>query len=199
MFSLYLTTSQVYTDLGLFLPSDADARSYCRVSDFKTPKEGKFNNLTLSGNRLIPLLQKNATNTNPGRVINISSVASLAAKADGGLSAPGHGAWTYHVSKAAANHLTSTLAATLGPKFITCNAILPGIFPSKMSAFGIKEHGDALRNAQPMKRFGTPEVRVFFQTICRTLSGRLTWPLERISEGSAFFCAHELQRISMEL
>ncbi|KAG9075621.1 hypothetical protein FRC06_009981, partial [Ceratobasidium sp. 370] len=65
-------------------------------------------------------LQKDATALDPGRVVNISSVASKDPVADDtGLSAKGQGLWSYNTSKAAVNHLTSTMAVTLAPKFIT--------------------------------------------------------------------------------
>lgn len=62
-----------------------------------------------------------------------------------------------NTSKAAANHLTTQLAVTLGPRKITVNAILPGIFPSKMTAFGIQKGGAAMAASYPMGRIGTPE------------------------------------------
>ena len=44
---------------------------------------------------LTPLLEKDATATDPGRVINISSTASISFIAEGtGLSPPGHGLWS---------------------------------------------------------------------------------------------------------
>ncbi|KAJ3564748.1 hypothetical protein NP233_g8089 [Leucocoprinus birnbaumii] len=56
------------------------------------------------------------------------------------------------------NHLTSALALKLGPHHITVNAILPGLFPSKMTAFGIRKTGEEAFNAsQPTGRFGRPE------------------------------------------
>ncbi|KAM0756465.1 NAD(P)-binding protein [Meredithblackwellia eburnea MCA 4105] len=107
---------------------------------------------------LTPLLAKEATNTNPGRVVNISSVAGLSPRAeDTALGAANHGLWSYNTSKAGANHLTSQLAVTLGPKKITVNAILPGVFPSKMTAFGMANNGDKLAGLHPMGRVGTPE------------------------------------------
>lgn len=78
---------------------------------------------------LTPLLEKGATNLSPGRVINVSSVAGLDPKADNThLGNPGEGVWSYNTSKAAANHLTKTMAVTLARKKITVNAILPGGF-----------------------------------------------------------------------
>jgi len=105
---------------------------------------------------LTDLLAKDATNTDPGRVINISSVNSLQANTEtSSTSADGHGLWSYHTSKAAVNQLTSNMAVTLMPKFVTCNAILPGLFPSKMTAFAFSSNGaDTLASTQPTGRFG---------------------------------------------
>ena len=98
---------------------------------------------------LTPLLTQGSTSTSPGRVVNISSVASLDPVADGSpVSAPGNGLYSYGVSKAAVNHLTSVQAVSLGPKHITVNAILPGIFPSRMTAYGLKMYGDSITKKQ---------------------------------------------------
>ncbi|KAH9903509.1 NAD-P-binding protein [Cubamyces lactineus] len=107
---------------------------------------------------LTPLLAKDATNFDPGRVINISSVAGLLTTAqESKLSSPDHGLWSYGTSKAALNHLTILLATTLAGKYITVNAILPGVFPSKMTAFGLKQHGEAgLAEGNPFRRIGHP-------------------------------------------
>lgn len=107
---------------------------------------------------LTPLLAKDANNIDPGRVIIISSVAGVASIAEStGLGAKGHGLWSYNASKAAAISLSNNLAVTLGPKFITVNAICPGVYPSRMTAYGMKTGGDALAKSHPMGRYGTPE------------------------------------------
>ncbi|KAL5495811.1 hypothetical protein ACEPAI_1275 [Sanghuangporus weigelae] len=100
---------------------------------------------------LTDYLAKDATSFDPGRVINISSTASLDPHAeDTSLANKGNGLWSYNTSKAAANHLTSLLAVTLCPQHITVNAILPGVFPSKMTAFGFRRTGeDKMAAAQP--------------------------------------------------
>ncbi|KAG1894467.1 NAD(P)-binding protein [Suillus fuscotomentosus] len=55
------------------------------------------------------------------------------------------------------NHLTSILAVKLGPQKITVNAICPGIFPTKMTAFGFKNAGEKkILSQQPMGRVGCP-------------------------------------------
>ncbi|KAI0643807.1 NAD-P-binding protein [Trametes meyenii] len=107
---------------------------------------------------LAPLLAKDANSFDPGRVINISSVAGFITTAQGSkLSGADHGLWSYGTSKAAVNHLTILLATTLAPKFITVNAILPGVFPSKMTAFGIKQFGEGgLADGNPFGRIGHP-------------------------------------------
>ncbi|KAJ8591471.1 NAD(P)-binding protein [Rhizopogon salebrosus TDB-379] len=102
-------------------------------------------------------LAKDASALDPGRVINISSVASVSPHAEGLVSADGSGTWSYTVSKAAVNHLTSILAVKLGRQKITVNAICPGIFPTKMTAFGLKNAGEAkVLEGQPMGRVGRP-------------------------------------------
>jgi len=108
---------------------------------------------------LTPLLAKDSDNHDPARVINISSIAALSPIANySKLAGRGNGLWSYHTSKAAVNHLTSQLAVTLGPQFITVNAICPGVFPSKMTAFGFKKLGGAkgMAEGHPWGRVGEP-------------------------------------------
>jgi len=100
---------------------------------------------------------KDANNRDPGRIINISSTASVDPRSEGPLSSEGNGTWSYQPSKAAVNQLTSTLALKLAPHHITVNAILPGLFPSKMTAFGIKSAENLFLKGQPTGRYGTPE------------------------------------------
>lgn len=106
---------------------------------------------------LSDLLAKDATNVDPGRVINISSTSGLDPRAsDSPLAATGSGLWSYHTSKAAVNHLSTQLAVTLAHKHINVNAILPGVFPSKMTAYAFKNKSDTLASVQPTGRAGTP-------------------------------------------
>ncbi|KAG0694092.1 hypothetical protein DFH29DRAFT_1006652 [Suillus ampliporus] len=102
-------------------------------------------------------LAKDANALDPGRVINISSATSVSPHVEGLICADGSGTWSYNVSKAAVNHLTSILAVKLGPQKITVNAICPGIFPTKMTAFAFKTVGEAMiASGQPMGRVGRP-------------------------------------------
>ena len=62
-----------------------------------------------------------------GRIVNIASMAAL------GGTAHSMRAAAYHASKGAVATLTRALACEWGPHGITVNAILPGMFPSKMA------------------------------------------------------------------
>merc|ERR1712151_1455907 len=79
----------------------------------------------------VPLLSPKADNNNdtssidPGRVINIGSVAGLLPQ-----EAPTH---AYDISKAAVHHLTKKMSADLASKHITVNCIAPGFVKTKMS------------------------------------------------------------------
>ena len=107
---------------------------------------------------LLPMLEKGSKgNVDPSRVINISSVAGSINIAESPLSKDGHGTWSYNASKAAVNSLTRTLATSLAPRGITVNAISPGFFPSKMTAFGIKNNKNVLESLQPLGRIGVEE------------------------------------------
>ncbi|KAF7972253.1 hypothetical protein HWV62_18566 [Athelia sp. TMB] len=106
---------------------------------------------------LTELLAKDSTAYDPAHVINISSTASVSGSAEGGLSAEGNGTWSYGISKAATNHLTTTLSVHLVKRNIMVNAILPGVFPSRMTAYGLKTQGDKLTQRQPTGRVGIPQ------------------------------------------
>lgn len=94
----------------------------------------------------LPQLEKGATASDPARIINIGSVD--------GLRVPGIPTYSYSASKAAVHQLTRVLAGELGPRYITVNAIAPGLFPTKMTAAMIAADGDELAAASPLGRFG---------------------------------------------
>ncbi|KAF1917245.1 hypothetical protein BDU57DRAFT_513385 [Ampelomyces quisqualis] len=108
-----------------------------------------------------PLLLKGATAEKPGRVINIASMAGIqtldvTTGEGGGLSKPGHGTFSYGPAKAACIHLTKMTASKLAPKNIMVNVICPGVFPSRMTNFGLDKYKEALESAQPTGRIGKP-------------------------------------------
>ncbi|EMF08655.1 NAD(P)-binding protein [Sphaerulina musiva SO2202] len=108
------------------------------------------------------LLTQSATPHNPSRVINIASMAGITTVdvtvgEEGGLAAPGTGTFSYGPSKAACIHLSKGQASKLMPDHVTVNCICPGVFPSRMTAFGMESALDTLVAGQPSGRVGTPE------------------------------------------
>jgi dehydrogenase/reductase SDR family member 4 len=86
-----------------------------------------------------------------GRIINISSISGLRARADG--------TGAYCISKAAMNMMTQVMARELAPHNILVNAIAPGSIKTEFSRVDW-EHPE--RKAQrireiELKRFGEPE------------------------------------------
>lgn len=81
-----------------------------------------------------------------GRVINLSSIASLTGNA---------GQVNYAAAKGALNAATKSLAREVATRGITVNAVAPGIIDTPMSeaAFDAAE----IARLVPMKRAGTPE------------------------------------------
>lgn len=88
------------------------------------------------------------TADDPARVINIGSVA--------GMKTERLQAYSYAASKAAIHMLTRDLAGDLAERNITVNAVIPGFFPTKMTAHMRDEDevDPALLAHIPMKRLG---------------------------------------------
>ncbi|MEM8728595.1 MAG: SDR family oxidoreductase [Pseudomonadota bacterium] len=100
---------------------------------------------------LLPMLKDSAAPDDPARVVNIGSVM--------GEIPMGDGAYSYSASKAAVMHLSKILAKELAGDFITVNALAPGPFVSRMTAFATgSEEKQAIVGADvPLKRVGQPE------------------------------------------
>jgi len=98
---------------------------------------------------LLPLLEAAAAEGDPARIINVGSID--------GLNVNRMPTYSYGPSKAAIHHLTRTLSAHLAERNITCNAIAPGPFPSKMMAHTLESMGEKIRAGVPLKRIGEPE------------------------------------------
>lgn len=101
-----------------------------------------------------PLLEKSATLEDPSRVIVTASVAGLATGTLGE-----HATFGYSASKAAVIHLVKNLAVELGPRHILCNAIAPGLFPSRMANGLMEAMGgqEDIAREHPNRRIGRSE------------------------------------------
>ena len=101
---------------------------------------------------LLPELAAAGTADDPARVINIGSVA--------GMKTARLNAYSYAASKAAVHMMTRDLAGDLAERNITVNAVIPGFFPTKMTAHmrDDAETVDPTLLAQiPLKRLGRPD------------------------------------------
>lgn len=101
---------------------------------------------------MLPLLRCSAHAADPARIINIGSVA--------GLKPAGLHAYSYAASKAAILMLTRDLAADLAKDNIAVNAVVPGFFPSRMTAHLRDEEQEVspkVTDQIPLGRFGRPE------------------------------------------
>lgn len=112
-----------------------------------TNVEGVFHLTTA----LLPLLRQAAQADDPARVLNIGS-------ADG-LRAPAMENYSYSASKAAVHQLTRHLAKRLASEHITVNAIAPGPFESRMTAFIADDPQlrEAALQIVPLRRMGRPD------------------------------------------
>ncbi|HKO05996.1 MAG TPA: glucose 1-dehydrogenase [Candidatus Acidoferrales bacterium] len=91
----------------------------------------------------------NVFDGNGGCVVNISSLASVAAAATASV---------YSAAKAAVDSMTRTLGAELGPKKIRVNSVLPGIVETEGTANmkNFEQFRDMMLPRTPLGRVGTP-------------------------------------------
>jgi len=86
-----------------------------------------------------------------GRIINVASVAGLAASPEF-MHAAG-----YSASKGGIIALTRELAVKLARHGIVVNAVAPGFFPTKMSRVIIERYGEQIRRGVPLGRTGVDD------------------------------------------
>jgi NAD(P)-dependent dehydrogenase (short-subunit alcohol dehydrogenase family) len=101
--------------------------------------------------QLVPMLTEAASSEDPARIINVGSVD--------GLVSPVFESYSYSASKAAIHMLTRHLARHLADSHITVNAIAPGLFESKMTAFVFRDSDvtTTLIDRIPAHRAGEPD------------------------------------------
>ena len=97
---------------------------------------------------LVPLLEKAGKQDDPARIINVGSIDAL--------HVPAMEHYAYPASKAAVHHLTQVLAVKLSGRHVTCNAIAPGPFPSKMTEWMLDNFQSEYERRSPVGRIGIP-------------------------------------------
>jgi len=136
------------------LVNNAGASWGAPIDEFPADGWDKVMNINLKGpffltQKLLPILRKSATYEEPARIINTASI--------NGIVPPELETYPYSASKAGMIMLTRHLAKRLASDDILVNAIAPGPFQSHMMAATLATMGDAIKEANPRKRIGTPE------------------------------------------
>ncbi|APE42522.1 3-oxoacyl-ACP reductase [Sulfitobacter alexandrii] len=100
---------------------------------------------------LLPMLRASGSADDPARVVNVGSVM--------GEREMGDGVYSYAASKAAVIHLSKILAKELAGEAITVNALAPGPFVSRMTAFATQDADmrDKVGQDVPLGRVGRDE------------------------------------------
>jgi len=114
----------------------------------------KLMNVNLTGAFLLSqaVAKKSMIPAKWGRIINIASVAGIAASDPRVVRTV-----AYNASKHGVVGLTRQCAAEWGEHGITVNAICPGFFPSKMTKATLDTTGEFVREMTPTKRLGNNE------------------------------------------
>jgi len=142
---------------------------------------------------LLPTLIATATPDDPARVVNVGSVMGEAALGDG--------AYSYSASKAAVLHLTKIMAKELAGHHVTVNALAPGPFVSKMTAFATADEGmrDKVGADVPLGRVGRDEdIAGCMQFLCGKGGSFLTGAILPVSGGIQVMSGPNLFRSALE-
>lgn len=142
---------------------------------------------------LLPILIKSARPDDPARVVNVGSVMGDAPLGDG--------AYSYAASKAAVLHMTKIMAKELAPHHITVNALAPGPFVSKMTAFATADEGtrDKVGQDVPLGRVGRDEdIAGCMQFLCGMGGAYLTGAVLPVSGGIQVMSGPNLFRAALE-
>ena len=142
---------------------------------------------------LLPLLRATGTHEDPARVVNVGSVMGDAPLGDG--------AYSYAASKAAVLHLTKIMAKELAPHHITVNALAPGPFVSKMTAFATADADTRAKVGEdvPLGRVGRDEdIAGCMQFLCGKGGAYLTGAVLPVSGGIQVMTGPNLFRAAFE-
>jgi NAD(P)-dependent dehydrogenase (short-subunit alcohol dehydrogenase family) len=131
---------------------------------------------------LLPLLAATGSAEDPARIINIGSLA--------GLRAERLSAYSYAASKAALHHLSRTLAAELAERHITVNSVVPGYFPTQMTAHIRKDDAETrkLLERVPLGRLGEADDIAGACIFLSSRAGRYITGSELVLDGGMSGC-----------
>jgi NAD(P)-dependent dehydrogenase (short-subunit alcohol dehydrogenase family) len=174
--------SQLSAPLHILI-NNAGATWGAPLDDFPDAAWERVLNTNVSGvfqltQALLPQMRETASPSDPARIVNIGSVD--------GLRVPTTDNFSYTASKAAVHMLTRHLAARLASESITVNAIAPGLFLTKMTAYLLDDPDQRklIEAAIPMRRIGTPDDLVGAVTfLCSRAGAYLTGTVIPIDGG----------------
>jgi NAD(P)-dependent dehydrogenase (short-subunit alcohol dehydrogenase family) len=131
---------------------------------------------------LLSLLKAGAKGEDPSRIINIGSLA--------GLRAEPLSAYSYAASKAAIHHLSRVLAKDLAGHHVTVNSVIPGYFPTQMTAHirGADAELTKLLERVPLGRLGEPDDIVGACVFLSSRAGRYVTGTELVVDGGMAGC-----------
>ena len=136
---------------------------------------------------LMPILERSTSFDDPARVVNVASVM--------GEVPMGDGAYSYAVSKGAVIHMTRILGNELAARHITVNALAPGPFLSKMTAFALAgdEQSKNVAANMPLQRLGRPDdIAGAMQFLCGRGGSYVTGSVVPLSGGANVETGHSL-------
>jgi NAD(P)-dependent dehydrogenase (short-subunit alcohol dehydrogenase family) len=141
---------------------------------------------------LLPMLIASGTVEDPSRVVNVGSVMGDAALGDG--------AYSYAASKAAVHQITKIMAKELAGHHVTVNALAPGPFVSRMTAFATADEGmrEKVGHDVPLGRVGRDEdIAGCMQFLCGKGGSFLTGAILPVSGGIQVMSGPNLFRAAL--
>ncbi|MEM8577927.1 MAG: SDR family NAD(P)-dependent oxidoreductase [Pseudomonadota bacterium] len=141
---------------------------------------------------LLPMLIASSTADDPARVVNVGSVMGDAPLGDG--------AYSYAASKAAVHQITRIMAKELAGHHVTVNALAPGPFVSRMTAFATADEGmrEKVGHDVPLGRVGRDEdIAACMQFLCGKGGSFITGAILPVSGGIQVMSGPNLFRAAL--